>query len=243
MKNRKLEKKILEKLMKKTGRKEKTIRKDLAILRSNFSGLPINSVAQIYAKKNNTTIHTLLTSEEKNKVPNLEFEKPIKIKQSIPSKKTEKKIIQYLKYDTTDTFIKAHIDEINKAYTFHCYTAAFILCRKIIENLLTDIIRKKYPKMDKSHLEIYFDTSQGRTKDFSIIKNLRQRSLEFGPDRTLLERLLNKASQFKDDANDKTHSWYHIVRNSKELDEKNVQDIINMIKTLETNIEQQKSNP
>ena len=44
------------------------------------------------------------------------------------------------------------------------------------------------------------------------------------------------ALQFKDDANDKAHSWYHIVKSRKELDDTNFQDIIEMIVRLEKSI-------
>ena len=238
LKNRKLDQKIVKKLMDKTSHSEKTIRNNIAKLRADFSGTPINSVAQIYARKIGISVHTLLTPDEKSKVPNIEIEKPIRILQNNTKKREKKTIIQYIRYKTKNPFIQAHVDEVNMAYTFHCYTAAFILCRKIIENLLIDLIRKKYPKLKKEHVEIYFDTSQGRLKDFSIIiDNLHKKASEFGPDKKLLERILNKSKNFKDDANDKTHSWYHIVKYPRELDEKNVQDIINMISILEGNLD------
>jgi hypothetical protein len=237
MTDRSLNPKILEYLEKKTKKSKGTIRKDISILRRSFGNLPINTVAQIYAIKNSTSVVTKLTKEERKQLPNFDIEKGVKVTQKSHKSRQQRKIIQFIKYETNDSFIKAHVLETNKAYTNTCYTAAFILCRKIIENLLTDIIRKKYTQNSKENIELHFDTKRRRNKDFSeILTNLGKRSNDFGADRTLLDRILSTSRTFKDDANNKTHSWYHIVRSKKEIDDHNVQDIIDMIITLENNM-------
>lgn len=228
---------IIEYLEKKTKRSENTIRHDISLLRRQFGGLPINTVAQIYALKNKVSVISKLSPEERSKLPNLEIQKPTTIVQKLIKGGKKKQVKQFIKYETTDPFIKAHIDEVNKCYTFRAYTAAFILCRKIIENMLTDIIRKKYPQNTLTNIELYFDVSKRRTRDFSdIISNLRKHASDFGAEKTLLERILNKSNVFKDDANDKAHSWYHVVRRPKELDDAEVQSIIEMLSTLEKKI-------
>jgi len=45
-------------------------------------------------------------------------------------------MIEIAKYDANDKLLKTHLEEINKTYTFGCYTATFILCRKVLENLI-----------------------------------------------------------------------------------------------------------
>lgn len=111
------------------------------------------------------------------------------------------------------------------------------MCRKLIENLLTDVIRTKYPQNNRQNIELYFDTAKGRTRDFSeIIQNLKKRSTDFGPDKKLLERILVKSQEFKDDANDKAHSWFHILKSPRELDDKHIQEIVDMIGRLQANI-------
>jgi len=229
---------ILTHLVRKTGKQESTIRKDISILHQKYAGLPINSVAQIYALQNTTSILRKLSKEERTSVPLLDVQKPIPVvtsKSSTPRR--PRKILQFVKYDSKNTFIKAHIVETNKAYTHGCYTATFILARKILENLLTDIIRNRYRQDKLENIELHYNTSQGRSRDFSeILKNLQNRSKDFGPDKNLLERILTKAKDFKDNSNDKTHSWYHIVRTKKELDETNYQDIMDMLVELEEHI-------
>ena len=223
---------ILKRLHKQSGLAESTIRKEIAILRQRYASLPINTVAQIFAVKRGFSVVQKLKREERAALPPLEISKPLRI-ESVKKRKS-KCIIEFVRYETSNTFIKGHVTETNKAYTSGCYTAAFILCRKIIENLLTDIIRRKYPSNKKQNVEIYFDTCRGRTRDFSeILKNLRDHSKDFGPDKVLLERIIQQSDQFRNDANNKIHSWYHLVRNKKELDDTNFQDIIDMIVLLE----------
>ena len=233
MNNRVLSKNIISYLQEKTKKKEKTIRNEISILRRSYGSLPINTVAQIYALQNRTSIITKLTKDEKDSLPNLKIEKPFSVTQNISKAVKSKSIIPFIEYQTNDSFINDHVLETNKTYTYGCYTATFILCRKIIENLLTDIIRKKYPR----NVALFFDTARGRRHDFSLILlNLRICSKDFGPDKDLVERIVSKSSPFKDDANYKTHSWYHIVKTKKELEDQHVQDILVMIGQLEKNM-------
>lgn len=234
MTDRTLDSQILKKLKDKTKRTENTIRKDISILRNLYSNLPINSVAQIYALQNGTSVRTKLTKDEKNSIPNLQIQKPVTIKQKNNTKTKAKKIknIEFLKYDSEDSFIKDHIYEVNKTYTYKCYTATFILCRKILENFLVGIIVKKYPKTEATK-EMYYDTKRGRMRDFSeILEILKKRTQDFGSEKTILERILNRSHKFKDDANLKTHSWYHLVKDKSEIDAHQIQDILNMIKKI-----------
>lgn len=238
MAKRALSPEIVRLLEKKTKKKESTIRKDISLLRRSHGSLPINTVAQIYAIQNRTSVLTKLTTEEKEKLPHLTIDKPIRITQKKSKElKSRKTIIPFIKYESNKKYINDHILETNKTYTNGCYTACFMLARKIIENLLTDIIKQKYPGKGKRSVELYFDIPRGRIRDFSeILAVLGKNSKDFGPDKKLVERIVSKSNPFKDDANDKTHSWYHIVKNKKELDEQNIPDILEMISDLQANI-------
>jgi hypothetical protein len=229
---------IVEYLSKALEKSERTVKKDVYLLTKQYPNCTKNAVAQIYALKHGKSVFRKLDKEDKGSLPNIELEKQkIKIPQKTSRKRESQKIIEFMRYPTNDSFRKAHIEEVNRAYTFKCYTSAFILCRKIIENLLTDIIRRKFPQNRIENIELYFDTARGRTRDFSeILSNLRKKVDSFGPDKTMLERVISRSEQFKDDANDKVHSWYHVVRNRRELDDTNVQDIIDMIIKLEQHL-------
>ncbi|MCP4364598.1 MAG: hypothetical protein GY800_04795 [Planctomycetes bacterium] len=235
---KKLNAEIIKILSERLGKSEGTIRKDISLLSKQYSSCTGNARAQIYAMEHGLSVLRKLDKDDRLSLPNIETKKQkIILTQKRPKKREKDKIIGFIKYETKDGFRKAHIEELNRAYTYHCYTSTFILCRKVIENLLIDIIMKKYPAKKKEDIELYFNTARGRTKDFSeILKNLEERAHDFGPDGRLLRRIINRAREFKDDANDKTHSWYHIVRSKKELHDTHVQDIINMISELEKNI-------
>ena len=234
MPDRELSPEIIEYLADKLGKTPGTVKKDIYTMRRTHGRLPVNVVAQMYAVKNHQTVLGKLTKSEKAVIPIMEIEPPVRIPQSPKGSRKKRMIANFVQYDTTDPFVRDHILETNKAYTAGCYTAAFILCRKIIENLLTDIIRKKYQYPKREAIELFFDTSRGRTRDFSeILTNLRNHAADFGPEKTLLERALNLSEKFKDDANNKAHSWYHIVR-KPELDATSVQDILRMISRLDS---------
>ena len=150
-------------------------------------------------------------------------------------KKESEKLIELISYDSSNFFIKGHITEFNRAYTFKCYTGAYILSRKIIENLIIDILQVKYPPdVNQHNKELYWDINQKRFKDFSIIlKNLYNKKDDFGSKNKAIERLYQLARKFKDGANDKTHSWFHLVARPGELEDLQLQDMIELIKSIE----------
>jgi hypothetical protein len=230
----KLNPKILEIIRRKTGLAEATIRSSISRLRADYPSCTINAVAQLYARARGFSVMQKLGKEDKDSLPHNEVVKPkIRIEQKKVPKR--KKVIQFITYQTDDYFKKGHIDELNRAFTNSCYTCAHILSRKIIENLIREILSKYYPPNNRQNKELYYDTAARRFKDFSaILKNLYDKRKDFDMEKEkIVERLYQKAIKFKDDANDKTHSWYHLVEAKTELIELNVQSIIELIKKFE----------
>jgi hypothetical protein len=150
--------------------------------------------------------------------------------------RTERTIIQFAKYEPSDKFLKAHLDEINKTYTYGCYTATFILCRKVLENLIIHhILKKKYPTNSPEHRQKY-SAPRGRFHDFGkILSNLRESAPDFNSEKRLVERICQLCEGFKETANDMAHSRYHIARKN-ELDEKGYQEILDQIAELEKSL-------
>lgn len=143
----------------------------------------------------------------------------------------------FVSYETTDHFINGHFSELNRAFNSDCYTSVFILTRKIIENLIIDLLRKKYPPNNKANKELYYDTAQGRFCDFGIIlDNFNKKKGDFGVDKVAVERLYAHAKSFKQNANDKTHSWFHLVETKKEIEDLNITQIFELIKQIEKGI-------
>jgi len=228
----KLNPKIIEILKEKTHLSDNSIRHNISMIKRDYPQCTSNAAGQILARKHGTTIMQKLDKEDKVSLPNMEIlPEKIPLKKQMPKRK--ERLFILVKYDTKDKYLKAHIDEINRAYTHKCYTSAFILCRKVIENLLVEVLRKKYPGKSKQERELYFNIDQGRIHDLKIIiKNLSNRASEFGPENKLVKLICEKSNKFKEDANDKTHSLYHIVEKKKEIDDKNPQSILDLIKVL-----------
>jgi hypothetical protein len=103
----------------------------------------------------------------------------------------------------------------------------FILTRKVLENLIISILQTKYP----TDRNLYFDTTRGRNQDFSVVlDNLFRKRNEFDADRkAAIERLNQKLKPFKNDANDKAHSLFHVVENRNEVDDWNLDTIMALI--------------
>lgn len=227
---------ILEHLIKKLKKKKNTVRKDLSILRSNYPNCTLNAVAYIYARQYKFSILRMLDKEDKKTLPELNV---IHEKSKIREKSIKQKRLNVLiiKHKTDNYFYNKHFDEINRAYDSKCFTCVNILLRKIIENLIIDILRTKYPPNIKTNKELYWDFARNTYKDFSrVLSSLHQKRIDFSMDKKKIERLHSLCKNFKDDANDKTHSLYYIVERKEEIDDLKVDTIFELIKEISTSI-------
>jgi len=237
MKKRKtqLDPRIIELLKKKLSGKvsECTIRPAISKIRRKNPSLTLNAAAEVFASKYGESVQKYFNERDRDTFKTTKIEK-VSIRTSRPRGRRE--IIEIAKYDTNGKLLKAHLEEINKTYTFGCYTATFILCRKVLENLIIHhILRKKYPTKSQQHREKYFDFVRNGFLGFSILlSNLRAAAKDF-TDRKLVERICDLAEGFKDEADDMTHSLYHIAT-KKEIDERNFQQILDLIAELEKSI-------
>lgn len=223
--------KIMAILLRKTNMEKNSISVALSRIREDHPSLTLNAAAQVFAKKRGFSVVRHLKDQDRESLKTIEVEK-VRIPSVAHRQKT--KIIEIAKYKTDDKLLKAHLDEINRAYTHACYTATFVLCRKVLENLIIHhILRRKYPENSKEHREKYFDFNNKRFLDFGkLLKNMWNYSNDYGPEKNLVERICQLADGFKETANEMTHSLYHVARKS-EIDEKNFQQILDLIMKLE----------
>lgn len=222
---------ILNILSKKLPLKKGTIRKEVSMLSRQFPQATSNARAQILALRFGSSILQKLDREDKATLPSGEAKiyKP----EIIRTKKILGKQKSYFSYSTNDFFVKGHINELNRAFGSSCYTCVFILARKIIENLIIAILRKKFP----SDQDLYWNKAEGRHNDFSIVlDNLYMKREKFGIDKQIVERLYGLAKPFKKDGNNKTHSLYHLVKEKNEVKNSNIQFILNLIVKLEASM-------
>jgi hypothetical protein len=236
MRRTELDPRILEKLKEKLKGKvsEHTIRSAISRIRRDNPSLTLNAAAEVLARKHNESVQRYLNDKDRDALKTIQIEK-VKILSS--KLKRKRKFIAIAKYETNDKWLKAHLDEINKTYTFGCYTATFILCRKLLENLIIHhVLKKKYPNNSKQHREKYFDFNRNRTLDFEkLLLNLKNSSNDFMTEKSIVERVCNLSEAFKETANEMTHSLYHIA-SKKEIDGTNFQQILDLIAELEKNL-------
>jgi hypothetical protein len=226
--------KIVDKIHEKTGLAISSIRSAITRKKQSSPSLTSNAVAYLYAQSYNVNVLTLLDTEDKAGISAIERKPVEKIVVKKNKKKTPSVNKKFLEYDTTDKFVKGHIEELNRAYEAKCYTSVFILARKIVENLIIDILKKKYPEKVKANKELYFDITKKRLKDFSVIlQNLYDKRNDFGTENKAVEKLWQLAKNLKDNSNNKAHSWYHLVKKEKEVDDLDLKTVIDLIQKLE----------
>jgi len=232
--------KILDKLHLKLVLEKSTIRQQISRLKQKYPSCTLNAIAQIYAMQHGVSVMQQLKEEDKSTLPHIEQNNSkINIVSRSPPKK--QRIKPFITFPSNDHFINGHIDELNRAYQSKCYISVYILSRKIIENLILDILQTKFPpNIGLENKQLYWDINQKRFKDFSIIlRNLFDKRDAFSPANTkAIERLYQLAKDFKDQANDKTHSWYHLVSSPREIDDLQLQNMLELIKSLEPKIAQ-----
>lgn len=226
-----LRKEIREHLIKTLGLKKGSLAARISEIKYEHPQLTPAAAAQVLAKRKNKSIMRFLDDEDKKvlaTVGNTASASPVVIRTS--SGKGGKRALPkpILVFPSKDRFIERHIDEINGTYHANCCTATFILCRKVMENLTAQILKKKFPNIKDRGL--YEDTASRRSLDFSVIlDNLYKSRTKFSiQGASAIERIKQKATPFKNDANDKAHSLFHIA-SKREIEDANVQEIFDLI--------------
>lgn len=113
---------------------------------------------------------------------------------------------QFLDIDNIPgTFYPDLIEDINQCYSIGINDATLVLTRKLLENLLIDILREQY---GKQKIDLYYLPENRRFKNFSkLINNFEENLDDFqhlsgGLDSDFIDEL----DSFRQDANATTHS-------------------------------------
>lgn len=128
-----------------------------------------------------------------------------------------------------DSFYYDLIINIDKCYSFGVYSAVRILNRKLLENLLIDLLRKKF---GMSEINLFFDTGKKRFYDFNVLlKNVNAKLDDFKPISAALDsELLKKIDKFRDLANSSAHTIELHIKKEELDDDKD--DIIFVVRVL-----------
>jgi hypothetical protein len=113
---------------------------------------------------------------------------------------------------TTDDFYDDLIKNINKCYRIGVYDGTFVLTRKLLENLIIDLLRREYPK---SYLRVYYIPEYGRFRNFSeLIEIFEYRLKDYQSySNGMNGELISDINRFRETANSNAHS---IVRNPEQ---------------------------
>jgi len=227
-----LRKEIRDHLAKVLKMKPNSLSVRLAEIKRTYPHATPAAAAQIFAQKKDKSIMGFLTDDDKKSLPPVHISSVSTTRAAIPKspvKSSRKQVGKpILVFATTDRFVERHIEEINATYNAHCYTSTFILSRKVIENLIIEILKKQFP--NNADRVLYEDTKSHRFLDFSIVlNNLYTKRTAFSTTaKSAIERLNQKVKPFKKDANDKAHSLFHIASKT-EIDGANVQEIFDLL--------------
>jgi Histidine kinase-, DNA gyrase B-, and HSP90-like ATPase len=125
-----------------------------------------------------------------------------------------------------EVFYKPLEEEINQAYRSNLPNATLMLTRKMVENLLYNLLERKFP----DRIVLWYDINRGRANDFSdLIANLENNVKKFSPDeKELIERLLLLIKKFRREANSRTHRVILYMDAVGELDALKIPDMIEL---------------
>ena len=144
----------------------------------------------------------------------------------IKENRDRKPLLDFVDRYPAQVFYKRLEEEINICYVASLPNASMMLSRKLVENLLYEILDCKFPR----NPEIRFNTVKGRALDFSVlIDNFETKRNEFGPDiQEIIDKLLVLIKPFRRDANSKTHKVIEYLDTLDELDKHKVPEIVEL---------------
>ncbi len=149
----------------------------------------------------------------------------------VPEKKKLQKFINIHTYPS-DFYRKLQKD-INLAYTYEIYSAVLILLRKLIENLVIGILRKKYGSKTKDNVNLYFNTDRKQFKPLNtIIKNLDSKIKEkdFDVFPPLNNDLIKELNKYREAGNSSAHTIeVDLTKDDMKKYKKNLEFILNIL--------------
>jgi hypothetical protein len=125
-----------------------------------------------------------------------------------------------------EVFYRRLEDEINECYVHGLPNATLILSRKLMENLLYNILETKYPR----NRPLWWDINKNRPQEFGqMLRTLELKKPEFVQDqRVLLEKLIELIKPFMRQANLKAHRLMNYLERREELAELKIPELVNV---------------
>ena len=117
-------------------------------------------------------------------------------------------------------------DEINLCYNNNLPNAAFFLCRKLVENLILDILMKKFP----NNHSLWW-SAQGYHLNLSpLIKNLHVNRREFRPNaKSYIEKFNSLVDKFRNETNNNAHNLHDYLDDKSDLEPYKIKDMVQLL--------------
>jgi hypothetical protein len=154
--------------------------------------------------------------------------KVISVKKSAkPTVPTSSKLIENLGHAYPQSFYATLEQEINDTYINNYPNAAFFLCRKLIENLIFNILEKKY----STDISLWFSIATNSHHKLSqLIANLYNKKLDFKPNvQRYIEKFNSSVGIFRKETNAKAHNIFEYLYDRSELKRFKINDLVQLL--------------
>ncbi|MFW9889387.1 MAG: hypothetical protein ACFFER_14460 [Candidatus Thorarchaeota archaeon] len=133
----------------------------------------------------------------------------------------------FLEVKTTDNIFSRLVSEINTCVANDAFSSAFIMVRKLIENLLIAMLRAKY---GENKYEIYFDDDSKHFRPLSKIIEEFERDFEFYRKLGLEKEHISRIKRFKGIGNYSAHNIIDLPTEKKiQGYRKDANDVIHLL--------------
>lgn len=151
---------------------------------------------------------------------------------------TKRKLPVLLDIKFNDFFYDSLKEEINRTYKFGLFTSTMFLSRKLLENLVIEILRIRYPPNVRGNLELYYYKDGKKFHNFTIIlKNLESKKKDFDIDEQLIFEFISLVKPFRPRANSNAHSIV-VISNEDEVLKYEIQKMVALLLKLWDNLKQ-----
>ncbi len=117
--------------------------------------------------------------------------------------------------------------EVNRAYTYGLPNATLLLARKMVENLLYNVLRKKFGTKRE---EIWWDEKNKRPLGLGpMVGSLKNCKKDFKHDEVSVDKFLKLVGPFISEANKKAHYIMEYLDHVEQLDKFKIDDMIDLL--------------
>jgi len=117
-------------------------------------------------------------------------------------------------------------DEINTCYNHNHPNAAFFLSRKLIENLILDILLKKFP----NNTGLWWSSLGYHLNLSPLIKNLYISRTQFKPNaKSYIEKFHKLVDSFRNETNNNAHNLHDYLGDKSELKQFKIKDMVQLL--------------